>query len=167
MGADELPAIIGGENFFIIGRLPVGHVGGDGVPELDRKGNSVFHRLLFMISEKLLVGLMNRTKREQVAGPIGQGGLGHVDSASEDRHLLDRLLSDRHPVASIVEDRSLCVTCDCRGTAVLVGPLCKLSCLALGVKFDRDMARSVDVSGKGSDRFVSGDDGPIDLLGQM
>ena len=35
------------------------------------------------------------------------------------RHLLYRLLSDRHPFATIVQDRSLCMTCDCPGTIVV------------------------------------------------
>ena len=35
------------------------------------------------------------------------------------RHLLYRLLSDRHPFATIVRDRSLCMTCDCPGTIIV------------------------------------------------
>lgn len=119
MGADELSAVVGGEKFFIIGRLPVGHVGGDSVPELHCNRGAVIDRLLLVISEQLLVGLMNRTEREQIAGPIGQGCFGHVESADEYRHLLYRLLSDRHPFATIVRDRSLCMTCDCPGTIIV------------------------------------------------
>ena len=68
---------------------------------------------MLSIAKKLYVCLVNCTEREEVAGSIGQGGLGHIDSPGENCDQVDRLPSDRHQVATIIEDGSLCVTSEC------------------------------------------------------
>lgn len=84
---DEFPAVVGGQDFFIRGRMPVGHVGGDGVPELDGYTHTNINDLGSAVQQMTPLPLTSCTgQTTQPDGSTGQSMVALMVAGFPDNH---------------------------------------------------------------------------------